>query len=225
VLKYYGLAAFASAQVGKGLGSMRLNAPAPGLSHVQSGVAETLARGNIKIYMSVFSALEAFDDNGVQGVRDLVNSDGAPPAMINAWETLSEGIDKDNQSQIWGGNKRLIEVEQGIIVQPIFQENSEAWKVVTQGVTLNVPSFSVAGDAGGMLLVSIPTTTQITVYDPTIENAVPGGEPFPAEPGDNFAMLLDRLPWQLNNQAEAFRTWSFSNSNMDPDEIINLELL
>ena len=134
IFKWAGMAAYASDMVGAGIatgkaldafvdGNMRsLLASPPQQRMNATNLDNMLIEGNKAVYRDIFWQHLAFKEAGVEQVKKEISRQGLPKSstLIEAWELIDQGERKKNPGLVWEGNTLLLQYEQRVTLQPIY---------------------------------------------------------------------------------------------------------
>jgi hypothetical protein len=109
VYVYFGLAAIASANVGK---AMKVAKDFEKRIRNASEIYNTLAEGNLAIYRDIFWTGLAFEKGG-RTMKVLNTLEGVPPLVKSGWMQIAAG-------KVLQGTLSLVREEQDFVLQPIF---------------------------------------------------------------------------------------------------------
>ena len=107
-------------------------------------IREMLGKGNIVIFQSIYPASLAYQQGGIAEMKRIENS--LPPtseektrftAIRSAYETIDQGIQMNKQQpgsgdvRINEGTNAIVDFEQRVVLQPIFDEYTNTTRLVT----------------------------------------------------------------------------------------------
>ncbi len=155
VFKWAGLAAFASRLVGQGIaGSQIGHAAAPGLMATGTGpgmaagaalaanpLDRALLQGNRLIYDNIFWMHMAYQQGGIERIRQAHAEGSVPDDMLAAWELIQEGRDTNDDTKIWQGNRGFARYEQQVIVQPVYDQHPMLFGALSAGMVSPAPGM------------------------------------------------------------------------------------
>ncbi len=155
VFKWAGLAAFASRLVGQGIAGSQLgHAAAPALMATGTGpgmaagaalaanpLDRALLQGNRLIYDNIFWMHMAYQQGGIERIRQAHTEGSVPDDMLAAWELIQEGRDTNDDTKIWQGNREFARYEQQVIVQPIYDQHPMLFGAMSAGMVSPAPGM------------------------------------------------------------------------------------
>jgi hypothetical protein len=128
-----GMAAFASRDVGKGM--RQANAlhnearnPLIAIGTILTGtptgseLATALGKGNLGVYADIYWQHLAYEQGGIQEMRNLKARGELQVTQLNAWELIEQG-------KVWDGNRQLLFYEQSVTLQKgVYDQHAKAFK-------------------------------------------------------------------------------------------------
>jgi len=207
LFKWAGMAAFVSNQVGLIL--MQDNTAFEQFAqHVPRALTVpnlrdlkiALARGNQDIYQDLYWQHVEFLNGGISAIRVAANQGRINQLQLDGWEKIHLGDVTYNGDLIWEGNKLLLENEQKVVLQPIFDEYaSEIDELDTFGYQLH----HAPGRRAAQLTGLVPGTKPAIPRTPFFRDAVPGGK---------LSNSSDRWNWIENSMLPAFEMFEGTSS-------------
>jgi hypothetical protein len=79
-------------------------------------LTKILGIGNWELFNDLYWQLLAYDSGGIEEIKKLRQSGDILKDPFNAWSQIAEGEAKNNESDIWKGNLKLLEYEQKVVL-------------------------------------------------------------------------------------------------------------
>lgn len=186
-----GMAAFASCDVGKGMGQAKALRDEAGNPLIAIGtlltgaptgteLATALGKGNLGVYADIYWQHLAYAQGGIQEMRDLKARGELLVEQLNAWELVEQG-------KVWEGNRQLLVYEQSVTLQKgVYDQHSKAFKDMSW----------LADYAPWMLKSPVPG------HDVAFTECVPGG---------NLGAFDDRWKWIDTSMLPAWKKLTQDN--------------
>lgn len=166
VFKWAGMAALASAEVGRGMqqawqlgfGDWGMSAGGTMLVWV-GGLVKTgesvgpllgkklfwaLSGGNRFVWWDIFWQHLAYQEQGISALMAAHKAGELPQANLQAWQRIDAGQQKGDMAQIWQGNSELLRYEQEFVLQAqVYDRSRDIWPVISDDVPSPIPGHGV----------------------------------------------------------------------------------
>ncbi len=166
VFKWAGMAAFASAEVGRGMGqAWQLGFGDWGLSAGGTllvwvgGLVKTgksvgpmlgkklfwaLSGGNRFVWWDIFWQHLAYRDQGIAALIYAHKAGDLSPVVLNAWRNIDNGYRCGDSALIWRGNRELLKHEQEVVLQvQVYDRSRDIWPIISDDVPSPIPEHGV----------------------------------------------------------------------------------
>jgi len=166
--KWAGMAALASAEVGRGMqqawelgfgtGTEMFTPAVVWIGSILTGRgSETgpmmgqllfwaLTGGNRLVWADIFWQHVAYRDVGLPAIKDAKDNGDIPQRVLNAWSEIDAGAKTNDVARIWKGNRALLMYEQEEVLQKQIYDRAEVkqlWKAISPDVPSPIPGHNV----------------------------------------------------------------------------------
>lgn len=150
--------------------------------HAPGSVYEDLALGNAAIFLDMYWANLAYHEGGIEELRRILEAGEMRQEFFDAWELVDAAKKSGSCSMLWLGAKKLIEFEQGVVLQGVFDRDQGSQRHKWKALSIQVPIPDTLGKYGAKKFSEI----------------VPGGDY--SNWGDRRKWVIDYiLPnWEVN---------------------------
>jgi hypothetical protein len=166
VFKWAGMAAFASAEVGRGMqrawqlgfGDWGLSAGGTSLVWI-GGLVKTgksvgpmlgkklfwaLSGGNRFVWWDIFWQHLAYREEGIAALMAAHKAGELSQAVLDAWRHIDTGHQSGDSALIWRGNRELLKYEQEVVLQiQVYDRSRDIWPLISDDVPSPIPEHGV----------------------------------------------------------------------------------
>jgi hypothetical protein len=172
VFKWAGMAAFASAEVGRGMerawqlgfgtGTEMFNPLAAWVGGIATGRGSrvgpmmgkllfwALSGGNRLVWHDIFWQHVAYRDAGIKTLKEARQAGEIPQRVLDAWTMIDGSVKKGDVDDVWTGNAMLLMYEQQEVLQKQIydaKEVKELWPAISADVPTPIPDHGVKFDS------------------------------------------------------------------------------
>ena len=166
IFKWAGMAAFASAEIGRGIqkawqlgfGDWGLSATGTALVWV-GGLAKTgesvgpilgkklfwaLSGGNRFVWWDIFWQHLAYREAGIAALKFVHDAGELSQPPLDAWQHIDTGLQKGDSAIIWKGSRELLKYEQEFVLQAqVYDRSRDIWSKISDDVPSPIPEHGV----------------------------------------------------------------------------------